>query len=261
MTLPLYASIAVHRFKGGELKKEAMEVATEYPVALCVNGSVMATIAVSAADLEYLALGHLISEGIIRSHAEVDSIVFDEKKLILDVKLKNINRQQAVQSPRIVTGGGRAKTIDAPDEFIRKKLPVVGAEIIKMAAGEFLQPSELRKRTSGFHAAALYTLKGEELAFFDEIGRHSAIDKVIGYACKEGISLTDKIILSTGRVSSEIAGKIIYSGVPVFISRATPTHYATELLKTYNVIFICRANNEGFVVVGGHENINIRTSS
>jgi FdhD protein len=120
---------------------------------------------------------------------------------------------------------------------------------------EFLVFSQEHKATHGVHGAALYSLEGERLAFFDEIGRHNAIDKVIGHAAVSGISLEDKMICSTGRVSSEIALKLIHARAPVLVTRASPTTLSVELLRRYNLLSIVRAVGGRFYVVNGKENI------
>ena len=101
----------------------------------------------------------------------------------------------------------------------------------------------------------LYSLDGERIVFFDDIGRHNAMDKVIGHAALNGISLEDKMICSTGRISSEIAFKIITAGAPVLISRASPTTLGVELLRRYNILSIIRAVGRRFFVVNGKDSI------
>lgn len=83
--------------------------------------------------------------------------------------------------------------------------------------------SREHEATHGVHSAALYSHAGERLVFFDEIGRHNAIDKVIGYAAINGLTIEDKMICSTGRISREIAFKFINARAPVLITRASPT--------------------------------------
>ncbi|HQM46212.1 MAG TPA: formate dehydrogenase accessory sulfurtransferase FdhD, partial [Smithellaceae bacterium] len=107
----------------------------------------------------------------------------------------------------------------------------------------------------GVHGAALYSLAGEKIVFFDEIGRHNAIDKVIGHAAVHNISLEDKMICSTGRISSEIALKIINARAPVLITRASPTTLSVKLLRRYNILSVIRAVQGRFYVVNGKEQI------
>jgi FdhD protein len=122
---------------------------------------------------------------------------------------------------------------------------------------EFLSFSKEHETTHGVHGSAMYTLKGERIVFFDEIGRHNAIDKVIGYAAMNNISPEDKMICSTGRISSEIAFKFINASAPVLITRASPTTYSIKLLRDYNILAIVRAVNCGFFVVNGKERIRL----
>ena len=261
MTLPLYTKINTYEYHNGTLQPRSLMAGAEYPVAIVVNGSPLVTIACSAVDIEFLVMGHLLSEQIISSVDEVRSCIFDEKTLIADVRLEGPEKELKTPVQKIVSAGGRGKVVDVPDEHIRKDLPGVHADTVTRVMDEFLHTSKLRDLTHGFHAAALYTIDGESVVFFDEIGRHSAIDKVIGFAAVHSVSMADKMILSTGRVSSEIAGKILCSGVSVFVSRAAPTDTAAGLLKKSGIIFMCRAKKDRFTVVGGADHLILRTSS
>ncbi len=105
------------------------------------------------------------------------------------------------------------------------------------------------------HSAALSSTEGKIITFFDEIGRHNAIDKVLGYALLEDIDLRKNIILTTGRVSSEIVIKLINASAGTIISRASPTSLSYELANTHGVTMIGRVRSGYFCVFSGHENV------
>jgi len=102
---------------------------------------------------------------------------------------------------------------------------------------EFQKKSELFKTTGGVHSAALCDEK-EIIIFTEDIGRHNAVDKIIGYAFLENIAVQDKILLLSGRLSSEIVNKTVKAGVPVLISRAAPTDLAVEIARRHNITLI-----------------------
>ena len=137
----------------------------------------------------------------------------------------------------------------------KSKLPNVSAEIVLSYMKKFVQASDLHKLTRGVHSSVLLDLEGNEIVFVDEIGRHNAVDKIIGYAAKNSISLGDKMIFSTGRLSSEILYKTIYSGAKVIVSKAAPTSLSVELARENNIILIANVRSNRFDVLNGYENI------
>ncbi|MFA5354056.1 MAG: formate dehydrogenase accessory sulfurtransferase FdhD, partial [Thermodesulfovibrionales bacterium] len=99
---------------------------------------------------------------------------------------------------------------------------------------QFQDASELYKVTGCVHSAALSDGK-EILCLAEDIGRHNAVDKVIGYALSEGIPFEGKIMLASGRLSSEIVSKCARWGIPVVASRTSPTSLAVEIAEKYGV--------------------------
>ena len=122
---------------------------------------------------------------------------------------------------------------------------------------KFVQASDLHKLTRGVHSSVLLDLHGNEVVFVDEIGRHNAVDKIIGYATKNSIPLQDKMIFSTGRLSSEILYKTIYSGAKVIVSKAAPTSLSVELARKNDIILIANVRNNRFDILNGKEYIKI----
>jgi FdhD protein len=122
---------------------------------------------------------------------------------------------------------------------------------------EFLRTSELHKKTGGVHSAALYTADGEKIVFFDEIGRHSAIDKVIGYAASKSLDLDRTMILSTGRMPSEILSKVLAAGAPAIVSKASPTNVAVEMAREGGIVMIGNVRGRRLRVYNGREHIRV----
>ncbi len=257
MSLPLYNTITVHEYQNNSLAETQMWVSAEYPITLLINGNPYMTFACSGTDLEAYAAGHLTCEGIIQSSDQICDIEVDEANLSVKVNLVNskdiLLKLEFIKT--ISAAGGRSRKILPGEELIRKELPVLRPDVILKCMGKFLDDSREHKTTHGVHSAAMYTTEGKELVFFDEIGRHNAIDKTIGHAVLNNISLEDKMILSTGRLSSEIALKMINARVPVLITRASPTSYSVKLLKQYNILAISRADSESFFVINGVDRI------
>lgn len=257
MTLPTCENVLLHEYRDGSLIEVSLPFSTEYAVLLKINGSPYVTMACSGNYLREHVTGYLMTEGIVSGMEQIEKIEVDEAALIVNAELSNdqIVTEKLERIKTISAAGGRTKKNMPSDDLIRKDLPAVRAEVILKSMSEFLNYSREHEATHGVHSAALYSLTGDRLVFFDEIGRHNAIDKVIGYAALNRISLEDKMICSTGRIASEIAFKFINARAPVLITRASPTTMSVRLLRQYNILSIIRAVNGRFFVVNGKEGI------
>lgn len=257
MALATYKEFTVHAYSDGTLTETTLPFSTEYAVLLKINGLEYITMASSGNYLAQHITGYLLTEGIITRTGEIQSMDIDEESLTVNVGLvpesRVTERLEMVKS--LTAAGGRTKRILPDGGLARSRLPVVRAEVVVGVMNEFLGFSQEHKTTHGVHGAALYSVSGERIVFSDDIGRHNAMDKVIGHAALNDMSLEDKMICSTGRISSEIAFKIITAGAPILISRASPTTLGVELLRRYNILSIIRAVGGRFYVINGKDNI------
>ncbi|MEE9913399.1 MAG: formate dehydrogenase accessory sulfurtransferase FdhD [Deltaproteobacteria bacterium] len=262
MTLPAQENVLLHEYREGHLFEVSLPFSTEYAVLLKINDSPYVTMACSGNYLREHITGYLITEGIISGVDQVEKMDIDEASLTVNAVLvkDKIIADKLERIKTISAAGGRSRKNLPSEDLIRKNLPEVRAEVILQAMSEFLTYSREHEATHGVHSAALYSLIGERLVFFDEIGRHNAIDKVIGFAAVNGLTLDDKMICSTGRISSEIAFKFIHAHAPVLITRASPTTLSVRLLRQFNVLSIVRAVNGRFYVVHGAEKVRLPTS-
>ncbi|MDD4355837.1 MAG: formate dehydrogenase accessory sulfurtransferase FdhD [Smithellaceae bacterium] len=257
MTLPNRENIILHEYRDGVLSEVSQPFSTEYAVLLKINGNPYVMIACSGNYIREHITGYLITEGIISNTDQIDSMDIDEANLTVNAVLDSdkIIAEKLEWIKTITAAGGRSRKNMPSEDLVRKSLPQIRAEVILKSMSEFLTYSREHEATHGVHGAALYSLKGGCLAFFDEIGRHNAIDKVIGHAVVNGIPLEDKMICSTGRISSEIAFKIIHARAPALVTRASPTVLSVSLLRRYNILSIIRAVKGRFYVVNGKEKI------
>ncbi len=254
MSLPLYRELQVHRFYDGSLFPERAMVSCEYLFSLKINGLHHASIACSSSDLEEMTLGYLLSDGIVASPASVRAISVDEGSLTISVEADVVSDPACRPGISVTTATGRARS-DAPPQATRMPSARVPARAVLGRMNEFLVMSPIREITHGVHSSALCDARLERLAVFDEIGRHNAIDKAIGFAAKHDHSPGEMIILSTGRIAGEIVLKIVTAGVSAIISRASPTTRAIEIARAHGVTVIGRAHGDSFVVFNGVENV------
>jgi FdhD protein len=256
--LPGIVQVKAWEYSKGEFRETERPVSSEYPVTLKLNGSPFVSISCSGTEMEYLAVGHLISEGVVTDREEIDKLEIDTERREINISLKMtdevMERLFRIRSIASGCGQGGVPTVERNRETERnERATEVYAEDVLSSMKNFLNHSEHHKLTRGVHSSALYDLNWERIVFFDEIGRHNAIDKIIGYASSAGISLNDKGILSTGRLSSEIVSKAINVSVPLLISKASPTSFGIELARRYGIIMIGKVRGNGFSLFSGRE--------
>lgn len=254
---PAYGEFPAVEYSSGRFEPIRANLSMEYSITLSINGSPYIIIACSGSDLREMAVGHLISEGIVVSPGEIRDVVFNpavpEINVVTDMNERILDSLMRLR--RMPSGCGQgAGAIDAG--IVARKTPVkIDASTVLSSMKEFLNYSKIHKLTRGVHGAALYSAKGEMIVFFEEIGRHNAVDKVLGHALLGGIDLADKLVLTTGRISSEIIIKLLHTASSTIISRASPTSLSCELAARYGMTMIGRVRAGGFCVFNGFEHV------
>lgn len=121
---------------------------------------------------------------------------------------------------------------------------------------EFNNKSELFRETGGVHSCAICS-RDEMIFFSEDIGRHNAIDKVIGKSIMSDRGFKDKILLTTGRISSEIILKTARSGIPIIVSHSAPTEFAVKIARELNITMIGFARGDRMNVYSGEGRVNV----
>jgi FdhD protein len=235
--------LKVLRIKDGRTETLRDVVIKESPVTIFLDDIELANLMCSPKDLDCLAVGFLFAEGIISGKKDIKKIFADEKDGVVWVELK-----KKVKSPEeliarrfITTGCGKGLTyFDAArdDAQLRSKSEFkVPADSLPLLMREFLRKSRLYRLTGGVHSAAICSAKGI-LVFNEDIGRHSAIDKVVGECILKGIKTADRIMVTTGRISSEILVKAARSRTPIIISKSAPTDLAVRLASDFGITLV-----------------------
>ncbi|WP_236913391.1 formate dehydrogenase accessory sulfurtransferase FdhD [Clostridium sp. Cult1] len=235
--------VDILRIKGEEFKEEEDVVILEYPFTIFVNDEEVITLLCSPNSLKELMVGFLFSEEFISSLSDIDRIRLDEDKGIGYIYLKNINQfNEKLRGKRTITSGCGKGTLfyNVLDSFKSKRIKEpLSIEVanIKRLISKFNKKSELFLNTGGVHSCALCSAN-DIILFEEDIGRHNALDKIFGKALLEGIDTKDKIILTSGRISSEILIKSAKRQVPVIVSRSAPTSLSIELAEELGITLI-----------------------
>lgn len=218
-------------------------VVTEFSLTIVLNNQELATLLCSPADPDYLAIGFLFSEGLLRNRDEINRITVDSSRGVVQVETKE-DKETASKlpvKPLIYSGGGRglhrynatAQTVPATINSQTKISPGEAFNLMR----KFIHRSEVFKITGGVHSAALCD-RQRILVFSEDIGRHNTIDKVIGQCILEDTPTDDRIMVISGRVSSEMLFKVAKRNVPILITKAAPTNLGVKLADDSGVTLI-----------------------
>ncbi len=236
--------------------------AREFPLTIMLNGEQLVTVLCSPGNLEALAVGFLYSEGMIRSREEITALTMDEERGIVRIRTAEDKTQDGKLFMKrvLTTGCGRGMAFYSYADLDRKKkvisdLKVTPEEVLALSR-RFQGNSELYRSTHGVHSAALCDNR-EVLVFAEDIGRHNAIDKVLGRCLIEKIPVADRILVTSGRISSEILFKAAGSGIPVLISKSAPTDMGVTLARELGLTIIGFVRGGGMNVYAGQERIAI----
>lgn len=246
----------IARIEDGVNKQIEDLVAIERAVTIYLNGEELATLLCTPSMVKELGAGFLLAEGWITRSEDIERIDFDIMDGILDVRLKNGIDVKEIRDRKggmgtVTSGCGKGVATNflkkiSHERPIDTDLKVPAGEIGQFMSA-FSRMSFAYKATGGVHSAALWD--GHKiLVFTEDLGRHNAIDKIFGFALLNNISAKDKIILTSGRISSEILIKAVKRDVPIIISRNAPTSLSISLALLLGITIV------GFVR-GGRLNV------
>lgn len=234
----------------GRLAEVKGEIVREQPLTVYVNGERFLTLLCSPFQLEALVVGYLWMEKVIDSLDEIAQLEIAEVDGRADVTLARAVR---LPTERILTsgcGGGITFRID-PRLFPRLQSALrVTAPQLSAGLKDLFSRAVHYQASRGIHGAAL--ADGERLLVVaEDVGRHNAVDKVKGEALRQGISTVDRVLLSTGRISSEMLLKAARMGVPVVASRTSPTEMAVGIAEQLGITVIGYLRPDGLNLYAG----------
>jgi len=218
-------------------------VIKELPLTIILNNQELVTLLCSPVDLKYLAVGFLFSEGLLDSKDEIKKVIVDNRKGVVRVETdedKELDSELVFK--RLITSGcGRGASLyNAADLQTLAKVEssneISAPEVFNLVK-EFQQGSPVYRATGGVHSAALCDTQGI-LIFNEDIGRHNAIDKIFGKCILEDIPTDGRMVVTSGRVSSEILLKVAKRNIPIIISVSAPTDVAVKLADSLGITLV-----------------------
>lgn len=223
---------------------EEDEIVTEYPLTLFLDDQEFATLVCTPQDLEELVIGFLASEGAIGSYADIKQLSIDTAKGFAYVELhqQKLLSQQFYSKRRITSCCGKSRQSFYFFSDARTTRPVNSSANVTPAQcitlmNTLQSASSVHRTTGGVHNAALCTPDGLLLTYSD-IGRHNALDKIYGYCLKEKLETNDKILVFSGRISSEVLLKAAKIGTGILVSKSAPTELALDLADELGITAI-----------------------
>ena len=262
--------------EGGVARSRLDAVATEEPLEIRLSGSgfsgrVAVTMRTPGSDYE-LAAGFLFSEGLITSLDEIAEIgycvdrdvVRDQQYNVVTVDLRPhhqvdatlVNRQFGMTSACGVCGKESLDQIERRGIALVSPGPSITPDLLYSFPEKLRQAQGIFDATGGLHAAGLFTAEGKLLALREDVGRHNAVDKLIGWALLQGkLPLDDQIVMVSGRTSFEIAQKCAAAGVPVLCAVSAPSSLAIDLARRFRITLIGFLRGDRFNIYTGAERI------
>ena len=275
-----FVEVSIQRAVGFDFKPALDELAVEEPLEIRlgfsaadqrVQQSISVTMRTPGQD-EELAAGFLLSEGIIRGPADVQcirpcgpavgplrlhNVVRVELRPDVTVDLKRLERHFYTTSSCGVCGKTSLEALQVgvvPD--LLPETPFVSMETIHRLPLRLREAQAVFEHTGGLHGAALFTAEGDLLGLREDVGRHNAVDKLIGSELLAGrLPLSNKIILVSGRASFELMQKALMAGIPILVAVGAPSSLAVELARRFKMTLIGFARDGRFNVYSHQERL------
>jgi len=245
-------------FSEDDWSHSPVHVPCESSITIYVNDQELATLLCTPSKINCLVIGFLYSEGIITNVSEVTSMRICEEEPIADVRISNTDF--TVPSRRTLTSGcGGGVSFNTEVQKVNSDLTVTPQEVLNLMK-QMLQQQTLFQQCGGLHCSALCD-RSQVLVAAEDIGRHNTLDKILGECLLRKIQTRDRILLTTGRISSEMLIKAAKMQVPVVVSRSSPTERAVSLGRDLNITVVGYARGNRLSVFCGKERFPVTDSS
>jgi len=233
--------VPVLRISGSDIAEVADSVVREFSLTIMLNGTNLVTILCSPVALEALTAGFLLAQGFIERKEDIGKLWVDMQSSTVHVQTS-----QPVDidfKPVIASSGARHKGgTDIWRTGGGNNITITPSQVVVLME-MFVHTSKIFENTGGVHSAALCDTS-RIVVFHEDIGRHNAIDKIFGQCLLQGISLKERLVLTSGRVSSEIIYKVAKCDIPILVSKSAPTDKGIALADGFGITLIGFARDD-----------------
>ncbi len=231
----------------------------ERPLTLFLNSQEIVTMMTIGDHPDYLAVGYLLNQNMLRPDDEILAIEHDEELEVVVVRTARPTDYEAKLQKKVRTSGCAQGTVfgDLMERFDEVVLPtdaVLKTSWLYALAKQINTTPSLYLKAGAIHGCVLCE-QDRMLLYMEDVGRHNAIDKIAGYMFRHGLTPQGKIFYTTGRLTSEMVIKTVQMGIPILISRSGFTAWGVELAKRANLTLIGRARGKRFLALAGAERL------
>ena len=235
-----------------------INVIEERPLSIYLNSQEIVTAMTIGDHPKYLALGFLKNQKLIKEDEKITGIDFDDETRTVVVRTENESNYEKKIKKKIRTSGCAVGTVfgdmmESVEEIILPESKIKISWLYDLAK-EISQINSLYLEVGAIHGTVL-CLENKPLIYMEDVGRHNAVDKVAGWLFSTKTNPEDKILYTTGRLTSEMVVKCANMGIPTLVSRSGFTAWGVELAKLTNMTLIGRLRGKRFVCLSGENRL------
>lgn len=239
------------KWESGKTENLSVCFPAEHPVTIYLNYKLLTTLMATPSQIEELVVGFLYSENILTSQKEIAKISINQNKRKTQVWIELNIKPLLLKNIIMTSGCGRGLTFLCPSDLQGEKplngiLRIQPEEIINLTK-KMLTAANLYRQSGGIHSCIVADVQ-DIISLGEDIGRHNALDKALGACILKGINLTDKILLTTGRISSEMLLKSFHAKIPLVGSLTSPTDLSIELAEKLGITVLGYIRGNGMKI-------------
>jgi FdhD protein len=235
-----------------------IRVPVERALTLYLNAQEIVTMMTINDYPEYLALGYLLNQNMLRADDVVTEVVYDDDLQVVVVYTEHgTNFEEKLKKKTLTSGCAQGTAfgdlMEAIEGAVLPQAELRTSWLYQMTQAINTAPS-LYLEAGAIHGCVLCE-KGEPVCYMEDVGRHNAVDKIAGWAYRHNVDVADKIMYTTGRLTSEMVIKTVRMGIPILVSRSGFTAWGVELARQVGLTLIGRARGKRFIALSGQERI------
>ena len=235
-----------------------ISVVEERPLTIFLNGQEIVTAMTIGDYPDYLALGFLRNQGMLRDDETVTDVSYDEDIETVVVRTDGQTTYEEKLRKKTRTSGCAVGTVfgdmmEGLEDTTLPSLQVKTSDLYALASKINRTPS-LYLEAGAIHGTVLCQ-GARPLVYMEDVGRHNAVDKIAGWMLSEGVNASDKVLYTTGRLTSEMVIKTALMGIPVLASRSGFTAWGVEIARDVGLTLIGRMRGQRFVCLSGEDRL------
>jgi len=235
-----------------------INVPVERPLTLYLNAQEIVTMMTIGDYPDYLAIGYLLNQNMLRYDDVVTGVDYDDDLQVVVVRTERHTNFEAKLKKRTQTSGCAQGTafgdlMEAIESIALPKAELRTSWLYQMTQTINTTPS-LYLEAGAIHGCVLCE-QGMPVCYTEDVGRHNAVDKIAGWLYRHGVDPADKILYTTGRLTSEMVIKTVRMGIPILVSRSGFTAWGVELARQVGLTLVGRAKGKRFIALAGQERI------